>query len=36
LETFDLVQPHMRELDVPCARRRFTTNSALADDGKTA
>jgi predicted nucleotidyltransferase len=36
LETFDLVQAHMPELDVPRARRRFTTNPALADESETA
>ncbi len=29
-ETFDLVETHMPELDVPGARKRFTTNPALA------
>ncbi len=32
LETLDLVAAHLPELDVAAARRRFTTNPALADE----
>ena len=31
-ETFDLVESHMPELDVARARKRFTTNPAIAED----
>lgn len=33
-ETFDLVAAHFSELDVAAARKRFTTNPALADEAR--